>query len=207
MADMDILWEQMWLDPDERLLMLRCVMVEHTMRFEVINPTLEDRVEATFDHYDQARAYLRRENFQHDTRHELEPRPGQHRLSPQRKKQLSYRRDARTLPNGRGASRRTKSLLPKLRRRQLRRRMKAYLQRQLKTIFREVSDQSLRSIRADDLPQFGETVALKDALQEKKRRRSKNEKSTRPYTPDAEDKPRRRRKRRRDNDLPDWLRS
>jgi hypothetical protein len=160
---------------------------------------------------------LRQHGYTHDLQSDTDPRKPERRLTPQRKKKLSYRRDSRSIPIGKGASRRLRQLWPKLRRRQLRRRMKAFLRREANTLFRDVSDQTLRSIQADDTPSFDKQLPLEEALEEKRRRRVDGEKTTRlhqPQPPRPKPKPSFTRFRRRNrfgrrgsnDDIPDWLR-
>jgi hypothetical protein len=196
---MEVLWEQVW-TAEEEMRFLRCMMGENGMRFDVINPDLENKVECMFSRYKDATDWLIEQSF---TLHEqLAQQTSERRLTPREKKRLSYERDTRTVGTGQGASRRTKSQLPKIRRRQLRRRMKEYLREQLSTLHRDITDQSFRSFRAEDTPEFGEEMPLKDALDEKQKRKKDGKKTTH----SRQSFPQNRFGHQRGDDLPDWLR-
>lgn len=198
---MEVLWEQLWAADDE-IRFLRCMMGDNGMRFDIINPDLENQVELTFSHYKKATEWLTGQSFT------LQERPARQtpepRLTPREKKSLSYERDTRTVGIGRGASRRTRSQLPKIRRRQLRRRMKEYLREQLNTLYRDITDQSFRSFRAEDVPDFGEEMPLKEAIEEKRKRKKEGKKTTHSHRPFPQNRFGRRQG--NDQDLPDWLR-
>jgi hypothetical protein len=204
----DMLWEELWLDEADTILFLQCVMDKDKMSFAICQE--DGQLAMQFARLEQATHWLTTEGFTHDTfDEEAIPPKISRRLTPQQKKRLSYERDTRTVPTGQGASRRVKQLIPKLRRRQLRHRLKAYLQRELNTIFRDISDQSLRSIHAEEMPHYEEELPLHDALEEKKRRKREGKKTTRAYQPPPPRHERRFKSRsdEHDTDLPDWLRN
>ena len=196
---MEVLWEQVW-TAEEEMRFLRCTMSAGGMQFDVINPDREDEVECIFSRYKHATDWLLEQSFT------LQERPAsltpERRLTPREKKRLSYEHDTRTVGTGHGASRRTKSQLPKIRRRQLRHRMKEYLREQLSTLHRDITDQSFRSFRAEDIPDYGEEMPLKDALEEKQKRKQKGNKTTH----HRRSFPQNRSGHQRGEDLPDWLR-
>lgn len=170
MSYRNILWEQWWSSHDDTR-NLRCVQEEGRQFYEVTD--LDDNVLIGFRFYDEAVEWLTQESFHLDLSEEdTHPTKPKRRWTPQQKKQISYARDRHSMSTGQGASRRMQQVLPKLRRRQYRRRLKEYVRREMNTLFREVSDQSLRSIRAERKPEFTRSVRLDRALAEKQHRRA-----------------------------------
>jgi hypothetical protein len=173
-------WQQIWRTYDtegEEFRFLRCVQVGDQMKFEVVDPERADAVvEVEFDLYTDAVRYLTRQQFVLDAEEDFKPT---RRRTPQEKKRLSYERDHHSMPTGKGASRRTQSELPKLRRRQHRHRLKEYVRRESRGLFREVSEQSLRSIRPEEDPEFRRSVPLDEALEEKREKRAERQQTKR----------------------------
>lgn len=185
MDNEDILWEELWVAYDDSTLYLRCIMEDSNMYFDIYNADANS-VEAEFTLLNDARSWLQRHQFVYDDQRDTRPKPFERRMTPQQKKQLSYERDSRSIPTGKGASRRVRKLMPKLRRRQVRRKMKAFLRRELTSMFRDVNDQSFRSIKGDEVPDYDKQMSLEDALREKERRREAGEKTTRKPQPKVE---------------------
>ena len=181
----DILWEELWVAYDDTTRYLRCIMVATNMHFDVYDAET-DTIEAEFTLLNDAREWMRIHQFIYDDQRDTRPKPFERRMTPQQKKQLSYERDSRAVPTGKGASRRVQKLMPKLRRRQVRRKMKAFLRRELTSMFRDVNDQSFRSIKSDDVPDFEKKMSLEEALKEKERRRESGEKTTRKPQPNVD---------------------
>lgn len=181
----DILWEELWVAYDDATLYLRCIMVAPHMHFDVYDAE-NDSIEAEFALLSEARQWLKAHQFVYDDKRDTQPKQLERRMTPQQKKQLSYERDSRAVSTGKGASRRVRRLMPRLRRRQVRRRMKIFLRRELKSIFQDVTDQSFRSIKAVELPDYEKKMPLEDALREKERRRESGEKTTRKPQPKIE---------------------
>jgi hypothetical protein len=177
MSRHEVLWEQLWSAQGNEIRYLRCVQVDQQLNYQIIDPERPDSPEVVFRFYEEAIHWLNQERFdlepQKDDTHPTKPT---RRLTPQQKKQLSYARDHHSMSTGKGASRRVQSMFPKLRRRQYRQRLKAFLRREVQTLFRDVSDQSLRSIRPESTPEFSRSVRLDQALQEKRKRRMEQQK-------------------------------
>lgn len=175
MSRRDELWQQIWRAQGDSIRYVCCIQHDQRLRFEIINPDRQNQIEAMFDIYADAVAWLKKEQFSLDSGDVVISNETPRRLTPQEKKRLSYLHDHHSMSTGTGASRRVQQIFPKLRRRQYRRRAKAYLRRETRNLFRDITDQSFRSIRAEGVPTFSRSVPLDEALEEKRRRRQSQE--------------------------------
>jgi hypothetical protein len=173
------LWHQVWVAFNDETRYLRCIQIGDRLVYEIIDPAQKDTVEVIFDLYDEALEWLEEEQFVMDDGEDTNPSKPTRRLTPQEKKRLSYEKDRHTMSGPSGASRRTQSKVPKLKRRQYRRRLNRYIRNETQGLYREVSDQSLRSIRPDDVPEYSREVPLDEALEEKRKRREEKARQAR----------------------------
>jgi hypothetical protein len=188
MITRDIVWEQSWIGKGEGLLSLRCVAQGAHMHYQIIQPEAGIEGEAQllreYSSLNEARRWLVQHGYIADMDEDSQGKPIDRRMTPQHRKRISYERDTRQISTGKGASRRVKQFFPKFRRRQVRRRMKALLRHEIRCLHREIRDQDFRSIKAGDVPEYGKSLPLKKALDEKERRRQEGEKTTHIAAPD-----------------------